>query len=412
MNFSAFLLRTFRLIATAALLAAFACAFAPTILIRPAMAETQAQEEAIGAKEAAEVDKSVKFDTNPADVARVTTIGAKIAAIADTVQVPALFGNDTVYKFHYTYKIIDDKTINAFSIPGGHIYIYKGLLDLLNTDDELAGVLGHETAHAAHHHVVTLQHEANKLNNYYLIGVLAALLSHDANAGGDILTGQLATEAELNNHFSVQAEKDADHTGMIYMQKAGFNPIGMLAMLQRLDDTEKMSPAIDMGYLQDHPLTPDRIAAAVAELKQLGVSVDTKTYRLASGAIMASVKAVTGSGQTPGVQLLLGDQVICTLPPAAQTAEQSAASTLNQLLDQNLQIYEVRSDGQSLIARDQVLLTFQAPATLPSGADASALAKSAADAIKNALWQQQVNGNNFVPPSADSTDTTSASGGF
>lgn len=411
MSFFLFQTRTFRLAWIAAVLAILGGIFLPGALIRPASAETQAQEEAIGTKEAAEVEKSVKLDTNPADVARVTGIGAKIAAIADTVQVPAGFGNDTVYKFSYTYKIIDDKTINAFSIPGGHIYIYKGLLDLLKTDDELAAVLGHETAHAAHHHVVTLSHEANKLDTEYMIGVLAAILAHDGNLGGDMAVGQLAAEAQLNNHFSVQAEKDADHTGMIYMQKAGFNPVGMLSMLQRLENVEKMEPSIDMGYLQDHPLTPERIASAVSELKTLGVTVNTQDYRLASGAITASVKSVAGSGQAPGVQLLLGDQVICTLPPAAQTAEQSAASTLNGLLDQNLQMYEVKADGQSLIARDQVLLTFQPPKTLPAGADGSALAKSAADAIKNALWQQQVNGNNYIPPATD-TVAGGGAGGF
>lgn len=396
----------------AGLLGVLFLSFAPRMLIAPAYAETQQQEEALGAKEAAEVDKSVKLDTNPADVARVTSIGAKIAAVADTVQVPAGFGNDTVYKFHYTYKIIDDKTINAFSIPGGHIYIYTGLLHLLKTDDELAGVLGHETAHAAHHHVVTLSHEANKLGTEYMIGALVAILAHDGNLGGDMMVGQAALEGELNNHFSVEAEKDADHTGMIYMQKAGFNPIGMLAMLQRLEDVEKMSPEIDMGYLRDHPLTPDRVAAAVAELKTLGVTVDTRSFRIASGAPTAGVRAAKDTNQAPAVQLVLGDTVICTLPPAGQTEEQSAAIALNQLLDQNLQMYEVKSDGPSLIARDQVLLTFNTPATLPSGADGAALAKSAADAIRNAIWSQQVNGNNYVPPSAGDTTDTAANGGF
>src|SRR5579883_3204641 len=272
--------------------AVFAAAFgvAPSAVLQTAHAETQQQEEKIGEDESSKIDKTVKFDTDPADVQRVTSIGAKIAAVADSVEVPAGFGNSTVYKFHYSYKIIDDKTINAFSIPGGHIYIYSGMLHLLKTDDELAGVLAHETAHAAHHHVVTLTREANKLNNVYVIGVLAAILAHDSNIGGDALVGQLAAEAQLNNHFSVEAEKDADHTGMIYMQKAGFNPIGMLSMLQRLEEQENLSPNIDLGYLRDHPLTPERVAAARAELKALGVPINTKSFRIASGAITASVR--------------------------------------------------------------------------------------------------------------------------
>jgi predicted Zn-dependent protease len=378
----------------------------PFALVRPARAETQQQEESIGQKEAAEVDKSVKFDTDPTDVQRVTSIGAKIADVADSTQVPAGFGNDTLYKFKYTYKIIDDKTINAFSIPGGHIYIYSGLLHLLKTDDELAGVLAHETAHAAHHHVVTLSHEANKLNNEYLLGVLAAILAHDSNVGADAYVGSLAAQAQLNNHFSTQAEKDADHTGMIYMQKAGFNPIGMLSMLQRLQDQENLSPDIELGYLRDHPLTPERVAAAKDELKALGVAVDPKSFRLASGAITAKVLP-DKTGQQQTVSLFLGDNVVCSLPSSGQTAEQTAAVALNQLLDQNLQMYEVKSDGNTLIARGQVILTFSAPTTLPSGANGQALAKSAADAIRNALWSQQVNGDNIdtpAPPPATSSD--------
>ena len=243
--------------------------------ISPVRADMDSEVK-MGKEAEAQISKTSKFVTDPAVVQRVQSIFSRLASVADTVQVPAGFGNDEVYKFDYRVRIIDQKEVNAFSLPGGAIYIYKGLLDLLHGDDEVAAVLGHEIAHAAHHHVAELTHEQHTMTTQMALGVLVALLAKvpAETIGGLATEAEYAQMARLNNHFSEAAEKDADHTGMVYMVKAGFNPIGMLALLQTLQDVEDRSPSEDLGFLQDHPLTPERLTAADNELQELGYKLD------------------------------------------------------------------------------------------------------------------------------------------
>jgi predicted Zn-dependent protease len=335
-------------------------------------------EVKLGRAAADEIAKAAKFSQDKALVARVQAIGAKIAAVADVTQVKAGFGNDTVMPYHYTYHVIDSKEVNAFSLPGGFIYIYKGMLDLITSDDELAGVLGHETSHAAHHHVSTLDHEANKMSNAMLLAVVAALVGH-VNPG-DIASiyggASYGMQGVLNNTFSEHAEEDADHTGMIFMQKAGYNPVGMLTMLERLENQEKMSPDVDLGFLQDHPLTPDRVAAAKAELTSLGVTLDPETIRQADDSLPVLVSPETKpAGKT--VTISVSGNPVVTLTDANRPEAVAAAKELDELLNRNLMDYEVKAEGSSLIAHNQTLLTITdadaAVQTPPSTPEAVAL---------------------------------------
>jgi beta-barrel assembly-enhancing protease len=367
--------------------------------LSPANATQYAAEEKIGKEASADIAKTSKFVTDPAIVNRVTMIGAKIAAIADTQMVKAGFGTSDVYPFKYTYHVIDDKQINAFSIPGGYIYIYRGLYDLLTSDDELAAVLGHETAHAAHHHVSMLTHQANKMSSDLALGALAAVLAHvPLSDVGNLTTGAYYSQAAiLNNHFSEEAEEDADHTGMIYMMKAGFNPVGMLAMLQRLKQVEDASPDVELGFLMDHPLTSQRVATARAELATLGVTVDAHSMREASGLMIAEVVDQGKPGSVATSNVTLDSQVLFQVAGGDRSAAVAAADKINTLLDDNLQMYEVKSDGAVLMARNQPVIEFtpaDQAALPPSAAQSSptpdAMAASAAKTIRNVLWSQAV----------------------
>jgi hypothetical protein len=361
-----------------------------------ARADDRSDEIKEGKAAADSVVKQEKLITSGTDFLRVQRVGAKIAQIANTVQVPAGFGNDKVYQFNYTYRVIDSKEMNAFSLPGGNIFIYKGLLDLMKTDDMLAAVLGHETAHAAHHHVRTLEHQANKEMSQLALGTLALILAKaPAQDVGNITAGgQAFMQADLSNHYSERAEEDADHTGMIFMQKAGFNPVGMISLLDVFKDEEDRSPLVEMGYLQDHPLTPDRIAAAKAELAQLGVKYTAKDLRETEGATDVEVVIVPTTASRPGTaDLRIGDTTLCSLAQSRQTAAQE----LNELLDNDLRGYEVKADGPSVVARGRTVLTFTGDdvGAQRQGApsDPSALAAAAVKSIKTALWSYEVTGD-------------------
>jgi beta-barrel assembly-enhancing protease len=355
-------------------------------------------EVKLGREAADEISKEAKFSQDKALVARVQAIGARIAAVADVTEVPAGFGNDQVMPYHYTYHVIESKEVNAFSLPGGFIYVYTGLIKLISTDDELAGVLGHETSHAAHHHVSTLDHEANKMSNGMLLGVLAAIVGHMPTYDiANLYTGlSYATQGELNNVFSEAAEEDADHTGMIFMKKAGYNPVGMLTMLERLEQEEKKSPDIELGFLQDHPLTPDRVAAATAELSVLGVPVDAQTVREADNSLPVQVTPALGVTKSTSVTVTVANSPVFTLASVNRSEADAAAVTLDKDLSDNLQMYEIKADGADLIIKGQTLVTMTdadvAVQTAPTTPEL--MATAAVKSLQRILWQQEVTGIN------------------
>ena len=355
----------------------------------------QIEEEKEGRDAARDIAKHEKLEHGTPLALKVQAIGARIGAIADTQRVTAGFGTSDVLPFHYTYHVIDSKDINAFSLPGGFIYIYTGLLSRLTSDDEIAGVLGHETAHAAHHHVPALEHQANKMGRDMIAGLVAALVLHvpPADMANGAAAAQYVGQAQLNNKFSETAEEDADHTGMIFMQKAGYNPVGMYSLLQQLKKVDDASPDVQEGFLQDHPLTSQRLAAARSELVMLEVPVNAHNLRESSGTMLANVIDDGSVGSATAADMRLGSNPIFRVSAADKTAAEQAANRLNDLLDHNLQLYEVKADGPNLVARGETLIAFSdadAAAQAQPGTSPDALAASAAKTIRDLIWSQTV----------------------
>lgn len=352
-------------------------------------------EVKIGRDAAAENDKEVKLITDAALVGRVDKIGQELAAIANDVEVKAHWGNSKVRKFNYTFKVVDDKDVNAYSLPGGFIYVNKGLLDYVHSDDELAGVLAHEVAHAAHHHMLKLLHEQSKMQPWSLLAVLVAALSSKSNGGnpGAIAFGaQLAMTAKLNE-MGVEAEKDADQTGMRYLTHTKYKPAGLLTFMERLSRDEQNRPIMNLGIFQTHPPSPERAQAALAELKELNIAVRRRDV---DPTLRATV-TMTTVNNTPVAEVKMFKTTVAKLVPLDdQTAEQRGAklaATLDRLMDDGLQNYEVRVSGDKkrVLGGMETIVTF-APAdadiqhtTVPQ------LATAAAEAVRNIIWQDPSN---------------------
>ena len=153
----------------------------------------------------------LKLVTDPELLGRVETIGRKLAAIANRLPIPATYGAENRTAFEYRFHVVDDPDVNAFALPAGFIYVNKGLLKYVQSDDELAGVLGHEVMHAAHHHVLRLQKEQEKMNTQLALGAIAAILARVPAADtGNLVTGLQLVALQKVNGYSQQAEKDAD----------------------------------------------------------------------------------------------------------------------------------------------------------------------------------------------------------
>ncbi len=305
----------------------------------------------------------------------------------------ALYGSSKVTPFTFTFHIIEDKDVNAFSLPGGFIYVNQGLLDFVQSDQELAAVLGHEITHAAHHHMVYLLKKQAAMNNEMAMVLLAAVLGGKvgkANTGdmANVMYGaQLFQIAKLNG-YGMEAERDADHGGVYFMKQAGYNPVGMLTFLERL---AKRPELVTYGILQNHPLDDERIEAAKVAIEQLGVPINR---RQTTKAICAVVRTETVDGAAIP-EVVLEDKVIYRpLAMEGKTAEQRANATadaINGMLDADLQIHELRVDPTGgVIARNQALMVVTDEEAKLMRETPDAVAQAAADIIRDVIWKQMV----------------------
>lgn len=371
--------------------------------------ELGANEIKLGQEAAVEAAKQYKLSGNAADLKHIRDIGAKLAAAANTKTVVAIYGVDTVTPFQYAFDIIEEKDINAFCVPGGHIYVYRGLLNFVQSDDELAAVLAHETTHAAHHHMVFLLKKQAALENAEAIALLATIMS---GAKGTDVYNIAQGIALLNiakvNGYGMQAEKDADAGAVRYMLAAGYNPVGMLTFMERL---ARQPEFVDLGIYRSHPLDADRVAATKSVLDKLGVPINRRMVTNAARATVVAEKIAAAPTGTPppasgntlveaatagtgSPVVMLSDKAIyraaATEAKTSQQLAQEAADRINTALDSGLKIFEVKADPASgvVTARDTVLIRVTDADSKLMGSTPAQAAQTAATAIRNVIIMQ------------------------
>lgn len=323
-------------------------------------------DKALGKKYSLEVAKELDIVDDPANQMRVDRIGHELANIANSNQVVALWGDKRLSPFDYTFKIVTDKDkkhpddVNAFSLPGGYIYVYKGLLKFAESDDELAGVLAHEIAHAAFRHVATLQHEQSKLNAIQIPLVLIAIFTGGASgaASGLGLSSLLGTA--IGSGWSVRAEEAADYGGFQYLTKSKYDPTGMLTFMERLARKDLTEPlGYELGIYRTHPPSRDRANALIGYMKADNLPI--RRSRVAQ-----SFRVVAKPADNGTVQLTLGRRAIVSLAgdDALVRADQ-AVQKLNEFFDSVPEAFEVQpgSNGDLLARQEPLFALSQADAT-------------------------------------------------
>ena len=212
------------------------------------------------------------YDEKPALQAYVRGIGDKLAATGERKDVK------------YTFTLLDSPDVNAFALPGGYVYVTRGLLALADNEAELAGVLGHEVGH------VTARHTAARIGQQQQASVLGTL---GVLAGG-ILFGQSGAQAAgalaqegistYLGQYSQEQEFEADSLGVRYMRRAQYQPRAMATFLNSLREQDQLTlklagenPALaDRSSMKSsHPRTIDRVERAIAEA---GPAVPDATY--------------------------------------------------------------------------------------------------------------------------------------
>jgi predicted Zn-dependent protease len=205
----------------------------------------------IGKQVADDVESTEKILNNSQVQSYINNVGQKIVKVCDRKDIK------------YTFKVLDSEEINAFACPGGYIYIYSGLLKILDNEAQLAAVLGHEIGH------VVARHSVQRLQIVYGYSILmefalAGKLSNTARQIVDASTGLILQGYGRENEY------EADNYGILYEKKAGYNPNGMIQLFEKFKKMEGKPPTYFEKLLSSHPPAQDRISNGKKQIKKIG----------------------------------------------------------------------------------------------------------------------------------------------
>jgi predicted Zn-dependent protease len=222
--------------------AIFMCSSAP--VQADAFKPSKADQVKLGKRAAAEL--RAKSRVLPSTDARVQLLRQVGSRLLSTIR-----PNGDPWEF--SFDVIDDKTVNAFALPGGPVFFYTGLISKLKTEDELAGILGHEMTHVFKEHWAYAYADSQKRN---LFLNLALIFTHAGSTVGNIAS--IGNQVLFDLPFSRKHETQADEGGLATMVSAGYNPQGMVDVFTMLRDLQKGGAA--PAFLSDHPDDKSRIA--------------------------------------------------------------------------------------------------------------------------------------------------------
>jgi predicted Zn-dependent protease len=178
--------------------------------------------------------------------------------------------------FDYQFTVVAHPALNAFAVPGGHIYVFSGLIARASTVGELASVMGHEVAHVDAHHIVRQQQKTQLWNYASILGMLLSAVQPVLGAGA------MAAAQSASLKFSREFEEEADFLGLRFMDAGGYDPAAMPAFFEKIVAEQRLNPSGVPPYLLTHPVTQDRIAkahGALGNLKRADVPPAPQTQR-------------------------------------------------------------------------------------------------------------------------------------
>jgi predicted Zn-dependent protease len=226
--------------------------------IREAGAMTIEEEKKLGKKILLEIEKNVELVRDPTLQTFLDRMGHSLVAQVGPTS------------FDFKFYLIKATEPNAFAIPGGYIFVTTGLIVFAENENEIVGVLSHEISHVTARHVAQMVERSKRLSIASMAAVIAGLLLGGGGQGSQAAAAMaMATAEALALKYTRENETDADHNGLQYMIKAGYDPNGLISFLNRLNKISlAVAPQIP-AYLSTHPTTENRISL-LENLLQIG----------------------------------------------------------------------------------------------------------------------------------------------
>lgn len=209
------------------------------LLISSCAVLPEAREREMGKQEAEKIEEKVGiYDSKPYRN-YVSSVGNRLA----------LYTSRT--NLEYEFEILDTFLVNALALPGGFVYVTRGLLKELDTEAELAAILAHELGHVNARH-------AEKRRQIQMVTLLAGLAAAPATGGKSLIGGVIGQDMAARG-YTREAEYEADKLGLKYLLRAGYDPSGLTDSLERLQDLNGRIPDYEILILRTHPYLIDRI---------------------------------------------------------------------------------------------------------------------------------------------------------
>jgi predicted Zn-dependent protease len=232
------------------------------------LASTQ-QEVQLGADYAAQINRQLPLISDPEVTRYINVLGDSLARVAD----------DRSLEWHF--YVVDQEDINAFAVPGGYVYVNRGLIEKAQNMSQLAGVMGHEIGHVVKRHSVKQMQKAEQAN-----GVAAGIcIFVPSVCNSQVGSAALQVGGQgLFAKFSRDDEAEADKLAVIYTTRANIDPRGIPAMFRILLEERKTNPGAVDALFASHPLEEDRVAATTAQINQVspvilqGLTVDSRSF--------------------------------------------------------------------------------------------------------------------------------------
>jgi predicted Zn-dependent protease len=186
-------------------------------------------------------------ELNPREDPMITRMGQRIVAETRMADLP------------WRFYVVEDQSINAFNVPGGLVYVHSGLIERAS-DGEIAAVIAHEIGHGV------ARHGTQRMSQQYGLAILAgAVLGENPGAISEIVAQIVAGGAI--SQFSQAQEFEADERGVRYLNNAGYDPAGMIALLERFLELGESNPGQMQQFFATHPSTEERLARVRAQIQ-------------------------------------------------------------------------------------------------------------------------------------------------
>jgi predicted Zn-dependent protease len=227
------------------------------------------QEVEIGRQAAQEIEKQVRLYDDPDVVSYVDGLGQVLAKHSKRADI------------RYRFRVVDTKEVNAFALPGGWLYVNRGLIEAAENESELAGVIAHEIGH------VVGRHGARQITRRYGLAVLVelALGGEEGSSLAREIAGQFAAAgAGLTLlKYGRDAEREADRLAVEETYAAGIDPNGVATFFDKLMALHESEPSGVASWFSTHPPTRERIDNVRSEIRSLpskpGLKVDSRRFR-------------------------------------------------------------------------------------------------------------------------------------